>query len=479
MLALVEVRTMMWNRRIAGAILCLLAAVPMASASLEFYPLSDTPLDCHSTRIAGGARVVAAWVQGESGVFSRTWTEDGLQPLVDHGVGTWPDVADAEGGFVLAWEREDIIHLKSGDGLSWSDMEVYDLGVPLRFPRLTGYDVSQWVHGFYLCFQGVDGTVYFAERDQGVWQPAIPVFTGLTPYGTLFAQAVAVPDGGGVQPRVYAVDEDELLYTQRTSTGWTAPVAVHPGLNFYGVEFAVASGADGSQHLLSNGPQPTCPCNVLTYTSCTPAGEWSWPLQMSVEIDNFTWPQDPAIAVDTAGRVHASWFQQHYGLNMQPTWKALYYEVLDGGVWTDHGEPFCCQRGEDVDMDLRQGIAPALVWTQDWDGPFEVWMAVDRTISATEGAPAARAQLTAQPNPFNPKVTLRFSLPAPGEARLAIVDAAGRQLRTLLDGRLPAGEQVLDWDGRDDTGRPLASGVYLASLRSADGSSATKLVLLR
>jgi hypothetical protein len=86
------------------------------------------------------------------------------------------------------------------------------------------------------------------------------------------------------------------------------------------------------------------------------------------------------------------------------------------------------------------------------------------------------------PNPFSGVVDLRFALPvlpAMERIRLEIFDPAGRLVRELFEGRLPAGAQSRAWDGRDDRGRPLPSGVYFARLSTAGGIESRPVVLLR
>ncbi|MBN2172471.1 MAG: T9SS type A sorting domain-containing protein [Candidatus Krumholzibacteriota bacterium] len=107
---------------------------------------------------------------------------------------------------------------------------------------------------------------------------------------------------------------------------------------------------------------------------------------------------------------------------------------------------------------------------------------MDFFLDASTGAgetPAAGAALASYPNPFNPTTTLRFRLPEAGPARLTIHDAAGRLVRVLADGPLAAGEHARTWDGRDASGRPLASGLYLARLRAPGVEQGRKLVLLK
>ena len=93
--------------------------------------------------------------------------------------------------------------------------------------------------------------------------------------------------------------------------------------------------------------------------------------------------------------------------------------------------------------------------------------------------PVPVLRLAGYPNPFNPATTLRFEQPATGHATLRVFDVAGRPVRTLLDGVLGTGGHTFVWDGRDDAGRPLATGVYLARLESAGRAETRKLTLLK
>ena len=85
----------------------------------------------------------------------------------------------------------------------------------------------------------------------------------------------------------------------------------------------------------------------------------------------------------------------------------------------------------------------------------------------------------AVPNPFNPQTTIRFALPAAGVGTLVVYDMLGRPVRTLMAGRAEAGEYALTWDGRDNTGRAAASGVYIYRLRTESGTLARRMTLVR
>jgi len=92
-------------------------------------------------------------------------------------------------------------------------------------------------------------------------------------------------------------------------------------------------------------------------------------------------------------------------------------------------------------------------------------------------AAGADPRLSVYPTPFNPRLTIRVDLPEASDARLAIHDVGGRLVR-VLDGESPAaGPQTLSWDGRDATGRRLASGVYFVRL-VGDGLSMSRTVVM-
>jgi hypothetical protein len=98
---------------------------------------------------------------------------------------------------------------------------------------------------------------------------------------------------------------------------------------------------------------------------------------------------------------------------------------------------------------------------------------------AQVAAPAARLELAARPNPFNPRVELSFRLGQAGPVRLEIFSARGEKVRTLLSRSLPAGPFTAFWEGEDDAGGAVASGVYLVRLEAPEGRLLKRLTLLR
>lgn len=87
--------------------------------------------------------------------------------------------------------------------------------------------------------------------------------------------------------------------------------------------------------------------------------------------------------------------------------------------------------------------------------------------------------LRALPNPARDATSVQFELGRGGQVQVLVYDLAGRQVRTLASGTIAAGQHVVPWDGRDDAGRFVASGVYLLRLVSPAGAATERVTLLR
>ena len=101
-------------------------------------------------------------------------------------------------------------------------------------------------------------------------------------------------------------------------------------------------------------------------------------------------------------------------------------------------------------------------------------------VSAVDPVPGpAVAQVDAHPNPFNPMTRIRYTVAEDGPVHLAVYDAAGRHIRTLIQREHVAGQHELTWFGRDDAGRAQASGTYLLRLETSTGVGSSRLTLVR
>jgi hypothetical protein len=83
------------------------------------------------------------------------------------------------------------------------------------------------------------------------------------------------------------------------------------------------------------------------------------------------------------------------------------------------------------------------------------------------------------PNPFNSDTAIRFSLLKPDAVELAVFNLAGQKVATLVKGYRAAGQYKVIWDGRDELGRELATGMYFYRLQTGNGIQTKKSLLLR
>jgi len=174
----------------------------------------------------------------------------------------------------------------------------------------------------------------------------------------------------------------------------------------------------------------------------------------------------------------------------------------DGGVriawslWTDESidgfRVYRREAGGERDLSLTPSLLPAaarafidagaragasysyVVAAHTTDGDEEV------SVRASVAVPAIETRLVSvHPNPFHPAATVEFDLSRAGHVRLEVYDAGGARVRTLYDGDAAAGRHAEVWDGRDDGGRAVASGVYFARLTADRATLSRRMVLLK
>ena len=141
---------------------------------------------------------------------------------------------------------------------------------------------------------------------------------------------------------------------------------------------------------------------------------------------------------------------------------------LDNVAWS---------QGYHVDLGTAQPLDLAFD-PDNWVLENSSEVAYDAT-AADEGPALATALVGNYPNPFNPATRIAFDLAVDGPVRLEILDIRGRRVRLLADGPRRAGHQSLLFDGLDQHGESLPSGIYLARLSAAGETSSLRMTLLK
>jgi hypothetical protein len=119
--------------------------------------------------------------------------------------------------------------------------------------------------------------------------------------------------------------------------------------------------------------------------------------------------------------------------------------------------------------------------------PLASGLAIKFTTTASDGYtanedPIEQVQITKlhnYPNPFNPSTIITFNADKPGEAKLIIFNVKGQLVKSLFSGKLKAGEQNFLWDGNDNNGKSVGSGIYFYHLEMGKFKSTNKMLLLK
>ncbi len=189
-------------------------------------------------------------------------------------------------------------------------------------------------------------------------------------------------------------------------------------------------------------------------------------------------------------------FQRYLNVE-QPAYDHAYFSVSNDGVnftqiWTN-GAVVEDNAWSQVEYDIS-AIADGqptvyLRWTMgttDGSWQYSGWNIDDiefwglsTYVAGVGDTPLMKARVGNYPNPFNPTTRIDVSLQNSGAVRLDVYDVQGRLVRSLYDGHLEAGLQSFVWDGNDDRGSRVGSGVYFGRLSTSDTTAQTKMVLLK
>jgi len=150
-------------------------------------------------------------------------------------------------------------------------------------------------------------------------------------------------------------------------------------------------------------------------------------------------------------------------------------------VWHTGPSPLAAEYnywGDDcVEGAWFNGLVDCVPWTDSTHSDIftECWADVPESE-----VPRAAYASHSYPNPSNPRTSIAFGLPEPGGAvSLCVYSAGGKLVRTLVDRSMPPGRYVAEWDGEDDTGESVSSGVYFYRVAVPGFESQGKIVLLR
>jgi hypothetical protein len=160
----------------------------------------------------------------------------------------------------------------------------------------------------------------------------------------------------------------------------------------------------------------------------------------------------------------------------------MHWRGLSGGdaVWREIGCFFSRLQENAKVLEVRLHVYARFTGTIYWD---DVSISVIGSLTSAGGSktemPVSYELGDNYPNPFNPSTKIQVGIPEAGNATLVIYNTLGQTVRTVMDEYRAAGRFEVTWDGKDDTGRTVGTGVYLYRLVSGQTSLVKKMILVK
>ncbi|MFT7699111.1 MAG: hypothetical protein ACI8S7_000931, partial [Candidatus Krumholzibacteriia bacterium] len=318
-----------------------------------------------------------------------------------------------------------------------------------------------------------------------------------------------IPVGNDEQILVDGVPGFGARFMDVTTMGATGDVFIYPVLNPIDEDFSLSDGGFvSSQGLWTHGAP------VVSGNPGSVAGSFTGANCWGIGMDGFGYADDVADTLTSSvydlSAVTGPYFMSfHYFSDTEGSFDGANVQVSVGGG------PFNVLAPIENYPDQSLG---GLVQEPGWSGPSNRWTGTVFDVSAmtggdfqirfhfgsdagvtapgffidgiTFGAPIVpsavddlvpspvTAQLAAWPNPFNPMVNISFELPQAGQLEVAIFDVRGHRVKQLHKAAVTNTRGILQWSGENESGRQVASGVYLVRLLGPQGQSASQRVVL-
>jgi hypothetical protein len=403
---------------------------------------------------AGGA--IVAWydarnfnldiyVQRMNASGVAQWTADGVALCTAVGSQYYPQiVSDGAGGAIVTWQ----------------DDRAAPLGPDIYARRVNAAGVAQWT---------ANGVALSTQTDDQSYPSLVPDGAG--------GAIVAWLDYRSSGPGIYAQRVDALGAVQ-----W-------PG---DGVALGTTAGEPYPPAIMSDGAGGAIATWNEVYVDTTIHAQWvdgagavQWGANGSGLCTAVNDRLYPAIAPDGAGGAIVAWTDYRNG---NPNSDIYAQRVNPSGTpqWVADGDTVCTAPGHQGNsLIVSDGAGGAIVtWSDHRSGNSDIYalrIGPGGVPTAVRAAPAAGAVMLSRnyPNPFNTETAFEITLHRDATVTAEVFDAAGRRVRKSNVGRVGAGTSRLTFDGTDDRGRPLASGVYFYRVRAGSETVTRKVLIAR
>jgi hypothetical protein len=130
-------------------------------------------------------------------------------------------------------------------------------------------------------------------------------------------------------------------------------------------------------------------------------------------------------------------------------------------------------------LEVRLHVYARFTGTIYWDDVSIDVIGTTTGVAGRNDVPASYELADNYPNPFNPSTTIEYGVPEGGAVSLAIYNVLGQKVRTLVQDYKPAGRYQITWDGLDETGRHVGTGVYLYRMTAGQTAVVKKMLLVK
>ncbi|MDI3504038.1 MAG: serine protease [Candidatus Cloacimonadota bacterium] len=271
----------------------------------------------------------------------------------------------------------------------------------------------------------------------------------------------------------YALNHDGSIYFEKNIGGQIKSSPVVADVNNDGNKEIIIIAANGDLYVMDTSGEnlPGMPVSVETTVECTPV------------VARFDYGSDLSgiIFGDTAGKLHS--------VRIDGTESYNFPIPLNGNIKVSAALADLDRDG-DLDIVIPDNSSYFVLdikrdyYSIEWPCFTGSYSRAGNVYQPTPNTDAVSDVLSttlnsAYPNPFNPTTTLSFSLQNAGEVSLVIYNQKGQKVRSLIHETMPSGKHQIVWNGKDDNGRQVSSGLYFYRMKSGKYSSTRKMIMMK
>ncbi|MDD3050270.1 MAG: T9SS type A sorting domain-containing protein [Candidatus Cloacimonetes bacterium] len=236
----------------------------------------------------------------------------------------------------------------------------------------------------------------------------------------------------------------------------------------FGVNFVVKNDSYGNIHLVSNGPYLLTFHNDLVYLFWN-GFEWSnpeiVPYWSNYSPLNERWNPDIAFLADNS--VYITW--EHYAysddLFLRGSW--IGSSVMLNEDWHENSAIAFNRNPKKPHIQIKDNEI-LNVWYDDTDGNDDIYFTITEPATSSDENvlnPEHYGNCKNFPNPFNPSTTIEFSITNDSVVDISIYNVKGQKIKTLVNKDFTEGKHIIIWNGDDESGESVSSGIYFYKLK--------------